>query len=301
MYEENQDPISSLVHLYIDGAFSRRDLIRLVAKHTGSIATATAAVTALGVAKAQQPAACPAGLSVPENASDIIARDVQYIADGFTMFGYLVEPRNAQGQQPGIIVVHENRGLVDHIKDVARRVARAGFVALAPDLLSRQGGTKLFTDATSQAQAYNRTLPLQRLDDLYSSMNFIKIQPTVRWDRIGAVGFCAGGGNCWNLAIGASDLSAAVIYYGTPVPPVDQLDVIQAPILTHYAELDRTLSNNVLPVASGMLTRQKTFGMNIWQGVGHAFNNDTGPAFNPAAACDAWTRTFAWFDKFLRQ
>jgi carboxymethylenebutenolidase len=95
-------------------------------------------------------------------------------------------------------------------------------------------------------------------------------------------------------------LSAAVIYYGTPVPPIDQLDAIQAPVLTHYAELDRTLSNSVLPVASGMLTRQKTFGMNIWQGVGHAFNNDTGPAFNPAAACDAWTRTIAWFDHYLK-
>src|SRR4249920_1055530 len=88
MFEENQDPISSLVHLYVDGAFSRRELIRLVARHTGSIATATAAVTALGVAKAQTPAACPAGLSVPETAPDIIAREVVYPGDGFSMFGY---------------------------------------------------------------------------------------------------------------------------------------------------------------------------------------------------------------------
>ena len=103
-----------------------------------------------------------------------------------------------------------------------------------------------------------------------------------------------------SLALGASDLNAAVIYYGTPVPPVDQLDSLQAPVLCHYAELDRALSTNVLPVASSLLSRQKTFGLNIWQGVGHAFNNDTGPAFNPTVACDAWARTIARFDKFLR-
>ena len=300
MYEENQDPISSLVHLYVDGAFSRRELIRRVAKYTGSVATATAAVTALGVAKAQSPQACPAGLSVPANAPDVVARDVEYAGDAGTMFGYLAEPRIAQGPQPGIIVIHENRGMVDHIKDVARRFARAGFVALAPDLLSRQGGTKLFTDPAMQAAAYNRTLPLQRLDDLYSSMTFLKLQPTVQWQRLGAVGFCAGGGNCWNLALGATDLSAAVIYYGAPVPAVDQLDALRSPVLVHYAELDRNLSNSLLPVASSLLTRQKTFGLNIWQGAGHAFNNDTGAAFNPTVACDAWAATIAWFNKFLR-
>jgi carboxymethylenebutenolidase len=300
MFEENQDPVSSLVHLYVDGAFSRRELIRRVAKHTGSIATATAAVTALGVAKAQQTAACPADLRVPENAPDIVARDVEYTGDAGKMFGYLAEPKNASGQQPGVIVVHENRGLVDHIKDVTRRIARAGFVGLAPDLLSRQGGTGLFTDATTQAQAYGRTLPFERLDDLYSSMTFLKLQPTVQWQRLGAVGFCAGGGNIWNLTLNVTDLNAAVIYYGTPVPAVDQLDLLRTPVLTHYAELDRNLSNNVLSVASSLLTRQKTFGLNIWQGVGHAFNNDTGPAFDAATACEAWARTIAWFNKFLR-
>src|SRR5258705_3519463 len=91
MYEENQDPISSVVHLYVDGGFSRRELIRLVAKHTGSIATAAAAVAALGVAEAQTPVACPAGVSVPADAPDIIARDVEYAGDRFRMLGYLVE------------------------------------------------------------------------------------------------------------------------------------------------------------------------------------------------------------------
>src|SRR5439155_771186 len=189
-----------------------------------------------------------------------VARDVEYPGDAGTMFGYLAEPKNAQRPQPGVIVVHENRGLVDHIKDVARRVARAGFVALAPDLLSRQGGTKLFTDATTQAQAYGRTLPQERLADLYSTMTFLKLQPTVMWQRLGAVGFCAGGGNCWSLAVGAPDLNAVVIYYGTPVPAVDQLDSLRASVLAHYAETDRTLSNNVLPIASSLLSRQKTFG-----------------------------------------
>src|SRR5207237_2944239 len=122
-----------------------------------------------------------------------------------------------------------------------------------PDLLSRHGGTKLFTDATTQAQAYGRTLPQERLADLYSTMTFLKLQPTVVWQRLGAVGFCAGGGNCWSLAVGAPDLTAVVIYYGTPAPAVEQLDLLGASGRGHYAEPDPALINNVSPIASSRL------------------------------------------------
>jgi carboxymethylenebutenolidase len=122
----------------------------------------------------------------------------------------------------------------------------------------------------------------------------------VRFDKIGAVGFCAGGGNVWDLTLILPELAAAVAFYGTPPPPLEYIDLIQTPVLANYAELDRTLSLQMPAVITAMLTKQKTFAFRLYQGVGHAFNNDTGPAYNAAAATDAWTQTLAWFNKFLR-
>src|SRR6478672_847325 len=248
MYQENEGPIDSLVHLYVDGAFSRRDLIRRVAKHTGSLAAALAVLRGYDVfAQASTP--CPTSVQVPADAPDLIAQDVTYPGEAGDLFGYLVYPKNAGPDPlPGVIVVHENRGLVDHIKDVTRRAARAGFVALGVDLLSRQGGTAQFTDPTTQAAAYNRTTVPERLADLISSLSYIKSLPNVRFDRIGTVGFCAGGGNVWNLVLAAPELRAAVPFYGTPVPPLDQITNISTPVLAIYAELDRNLTTQMAPV-----------------------------------------------------
>jgi carboxymethylenebutenolidase len=301
VYDENQGPIDSLVHLYVDGAFSRRELVGRVAKHTGSVAAALAALRGYDVF-AQAVTACPADVRVPENAPDILAQNVQYAGEGGPMFGYLAYPRTTDGRPlPGVIVVHENRGLVDHIKDVTRRVARAGFVGLAPDLLSRQGGTSQFTDPTQQAAAYGRTTTAERLADLYSSLTYIKSLANVIFDRIGAVGFCAGGGNVWNFTIGLDELGAAVPFYGTPVPSVTNVPIIQAPVLAIYAGNDRNLTIQMAPVMTAMLQQQKAFGFVVYEGVGHAFHNDTGAAYNAPAACDAWTRTIAWFNKYLRR
>ena len=153
MYDE-QNPISGLVHLYIDGAFDRRELVRRVARYTGSIAAAITALSGFEIMHAQAPSACPDGIRVPVDAPDLIVREVEYPGEDSKLFGHLAYPRSAEPYRlPGVIVVHENRGLVEHIRDVTRRVARAGFVALGVDLLSRQGGTGLFTDAQQQAQA----------------------------------------------------------------------------------------------------------------------------------------------------
>ena len=301
MYQDNEGPIDSLVHLFVDGALSRRDLVRRVAKHTGSVAAALAVLHGYD-AFGQAATPCPADVHVPPDAPDIISQDVQYPGDESTLLGYFAYPRSEDAQFfPGVIVVHENRGLVDHIKDVARRVARAGFAALAPDLLSRQGGTGQFPDPAQQAAAYGRTTPQQRLADLYSSLAFIKAQPSVIWDRIGAVGFCAGGGNVWNFALGLDELAAAVPFYGTPVPPIDRIPTISAPVLAIYAEQDRNLTMQMAPVMTAMLQQQRTFGFVVYQGVGHAFHNDTGPNYNAEAGCDAWSRTIAWFNRYLRR
>ncbi len=299
MFRENESPIESLVHLWVDGGFSRRELVEKVAKLTGSVA---AAMTALGgfdvFAQASTP--CPATVQVPADAPDLVTQDVIYPGDAGDLFGYVAYPRAAAAQQiPGVIVVHENRGLVDYIKDVTRRVARAGFLGLAPDLLSRQGGTAQFPDATSQAAAYGRTTLPERQADLISSLGYIKTMPNVVFDHIGAIGFCAGGGNVWNLALEAQELRAVVPFYGTPVPALDAIPSIASPVLAMYAELDRSLTMSMGPVMQTMLQQQKTFGFVVYQGANHAFHNDTGPAYNPDAACDAWARAMAWFHKFL--
>jgi len=305
MFDEHEGSVDGLVHLYVDGAFDRRELVRRVAKMVGGTAAALATLngyeafgqTALG----QTATACPADVRVPADAADVTARDVQFTGDESTVYGYLAYPSGLQGKlAPGIIVVHENRGLTDYIKDVTRRVARAGFVGLAPDLLSRQGGTQQFTDATAQAAAYNRTTLQQRLADLYSALSYIKAQPNIVYDHIGALGFCAGGGNVWQFALGLDELKAAVPFYGAPVPPLDRIAEIKAPVLALYAEQDRNLSSQMGPVMQTMLAQQKTFGFVVYQGAGHAFHNDTGPAYNAEVACDAWARAMGWFNKYLR-
>jgi carboxymethylenebutenolidase len=300
MYQENEGPIDSLVHLYVDGAFSRRDLIRRVAAHTGSIAAALAVLRGYDVF-AQAATPCPDQVQVPPDAPDLITQDVTYPGDAGDIFGYLAYPRAAGPDPlPGVIVIHENRGLVDHIKDVTRRAARAGFVALGPDLLSRQGGTAQFTDPTSQTAAYGRTTAPERLADLTSSLGYLKSQTNVIFDHIGVVGFCAGGGNAWNMAVSLPELQAVVPFYGTPVPTADQIANLATPVLALYAELDRTLTTQMGGVMTTMLADQKTLGFVVYQGANHAFHNDTGPAYNAAAACDAWARTVAWFNKYLR-
>ncbi len=300
MFDENEGPVDGLVHLYVDGAFDRRELVRRVAKMVGGTAAALATLNGYE-AFGQTATACPADVRVPANAPDVTARDVQYSGDDSTVYGYLAYPSGLQGRlAPGIIVVHENRGLTDYIKDVTRRVARAGFAGLAPDLLSRQGGTQQFTDATAQAAAYSRTTLQQRLADLYSSLSYIKAQPNIVYDHIGAVGFCAGGGNVWQFALGLDELKAAVPFYGTPLPALDRITEIKAPVLALYAEQDRNLTSQMGPVMQTMLAQQKTFGFVVYQGAGHAFHNDTGPAYNAEVACDAWARAMGWFNKYLR-
>jgi len=302
MFDERESPVDQLVHLYVDGAFDRRDLVRRVAKLVGGTTAALATLNGYEVfGQSAGGTVCPANVGVPVDAPDVTARDVQFTGEESTMYGYLAYPSGLQGKlAPGIIVVHENRGLTDYIKDVTRRVARAGFVGLAPDLLSRQGGTQQFTDAAAQAAAYCRTTLQQRLADLYASLSYIKAQPNIVFDRIGAVGFCAGGGSVWQFALGLPELKAAVPFYGTPPPPLDRIKEISAPVLALYAEQDRNLSMQMGPVMQNMLAQNKTFGMVIYQGAGHAFHNDTGPAYNAEVACDAWARAMGWFNKYLR-
>jgi carboxymethylenebutenolidase len=299
----DDDPIHSLVHLHVDGAFSRRELIDRVIRHTGSVAAAMAALGGYEELRGQTaPPPVPAGVRVAIDDPAIDAADVTFPGPDSVLYGHYAAPKKLeQDPQPGVLVIHENRGLVEHIKDVTRRAAKAGFAALSVDLLSRQGGVQAFPDPTQQTAAYNRTTQFQRRSDIIGALDYLKRQPGVIHDRIGIVGFCAGGGNVWDFAINVSELVAGVAFYGAPVPAVADIGTIQAAMLAIYAERDRALTRSILPVADAMVAQSKTFGLSVYEGVGHAFHNDTGAAYEPVAAQDAWTRTIAHFNKFLRR
>jgi carboxymethylenebutenolidase len=300
MYED-QATVAQLVHLYIDGAFSRRELVERLTRACGSVAAGMAALAAFPDAANAQPTPCPVDVRVAENDPAIRARDVNFPGEAGTMFGYLAMPAGAtEYSLPGVIVIHENRGLVEHIRDVTRRFAKAGFAALGVDLLSRQGGTSQFTEPTQQTQAYGRTTVDQRRADLISGLSWLKAVPEVRHDRIGVTGYCAGGQNSWDLAVHLDELGAVVPFYGAP-PAVEDLQRIRAPIMAIYAETDRNLTTRMAPVLTEMLARQRSFGFIVYPGVGHAFHNDTGANYNATAACDAFARTVSFFNQHLRR
>ena len=298
MHDE-KGSINELVHLYIDGAFDRRELIRRVARQAGSMAGAMTALGGYDVLNAQ-PSACPEGVRVPADAPDLVMNEVTFPSFGATVNGYLAYPKQDEFRKlPAIIVMHENRGLVEHIRDVTRRVARANFVALGVDLLSRQGGVANFPDPQQQTAAYNRTTQFERDSDHLAALTFLKTLNVVQHDRMGCVGFCAGGQNSWQFAVGLEELRAAVAFYGAP-PTTEQLTGLRAAVLAIYAETDRNLTARVLPTAVSMLDQRRTFALHVYDGVGHAFHNDTGANYNAPAACDAWSKTIGWFNKYVR-
>jgi carboxymethylenebutenolidase len=296
--ETKQEQIEDLIHLYVDGAFDRRELLQRVAVYTGSVAAAIVAVGPEIMAQTAPPAV-PANASVPEDAADIQWFWVQYSGEAGTLRSYFARPRFETRRVPAIVVVHENRGLNDHIKDVTRRVARAGFVGLGVDLLSRVGGTEAFPNPTDATTALNRLTAAELFSDLRSGIEFLKVADYVRSDRIATVGFCFGGGLVFNLAFNVPELAAAVPYYGTPPNPLPTFDNFNAKLLAIFSETDYNQNSRIPELVTGLVQRRKVMGLHLYQGTSHGFHNDTSPIYNAAAAADAWSKTVAFFNTHL--
>jgi carboxymethylenebutenolidase len=295
------DPIKNLIHLYQDGAFSRRELIGRLTKYTGTVAAATAIVDSTGLAQSPPAAGCLTDVRVSETDPAVISQMITIHGEGGPLYVYQSLPRDyASARRPAVLVIHENRGLNDHIMDVTRRVAKAGYVGLAVDLLSRQGGTAQFPDPVQATAAYNRTQPLERRQDMLSALLTIRDQTYVRGNRLGVVGFCAGGGNVWDLALNTDQLSAAVVFYGPPPTP-DQLSTLNAPLLGLFAEQDRGITGRIGGILTALSDMQKPYELHVYQDARHAFHNDTGAAYDPTAACDAWSKTLAFYAKHLNR
>jgi carboxymethylenebutenolidase len=223
--------------------------------------------------------------------------DIEFPGEGATLRGYLASPA-AGGPNPAVLVCHENRGLTPHIQDVTRRLAKAGYVALAVDLLSRLGGTPALT-SDQVPGALGNTPPDQFVQDFLAGWRYLQDLPQAEAGRVGMVGFCFGGGVTWLMATRLPELRAAVPFYG-PHPPVEQVPNIQAAVRAVYAGNDQRINQGIPAIEAAMAEHGKTYEKLIYPHVDHAFHNDTSTRYNAEAASDAWGKTLEWFDRYLR-
>ena len=274
------------------GAMSRRDFFHKTALLAGVAGVAANLPEVIGSAKAY-------AAQVDPGDPALISSDVKFNStDGGTVSGYLTRPKD-DARHPAIVVIHENRGLTDHIRDVARRLAKAGYVALAPDLLSRQGGTGSFSSGEAAGAGIGKLNEENITSDLTGAINYLKSQKFVRNNKIGVTGFCWGGGNTLLIATRNKDLSAAVVYYGRN-PNLEDVKNVTAAVLGHYGAEDERITSQVPKLAEAMKKYGKSFEYKIYPGAPHAFNNDSGDRYRPEAAKEAWSRTLEFFKAHLQ-
>jgi carboxymethylenebutenolidase len=273
---------------------SRREFIQRSALLTGSLTASVAITDSFGSSKAYAAQVDP---SDPALASS----DVKFNStDGTSVSGYLTRPKG-DGTYPAIVVIHENRGLNEHIRDVARRLAKDGYVALAPDLLSRQGGTRSFPNDEAVTAGIGKLDEESITKDLTGAINYLKGEKFVRANKIGVVGFCWGGGNTLLITTRNKDLAAAVVYYGRNPKNLEDVKNINAAVLGNYGEKDTGITSQVPKLEEAMKQHGKSFEYKIYPGAPHAFNNDTNPErYNAEAAKEAWARTLDFFKKHLQ-
>ena len=275
---------------YIHGGLSRRDFLDRAAKFAIGGFSAAAMLESLtpNYAWAQQ---------VPKNDPRIQTEYLSYPSPqgSGTMRGYLARPAKMSGKLPGVVVIHENRGLNPYIEDVARRLATENCVAFAPDALAPVGG---YPGNDEQAAAlYAKLDPTKRREDLLAAVDFLKARPECN-GRIGATGFCAGGGVVNAMAARFPDLAAGVPFYGDPPSAADAAK-IKAPLLLHFAELDTRINSGWPAYEAALKAAGVKFQAHVYPKTNHGFHNDTTPRYDEAAAKLAWQRTLDWFNKYL--
>jgi carboxymethylenebutenolidase len=280
-----------LFDAYVHGAIDRRGFLDKAKKYAVGGVTAAMLLDALNpkFAEAQQ---------VPPDDKRLKAEDVEIESpQGYgKMKGYLVRPAAAIGKLPSILVVHENRGLNPHIKDIARRLALDNFMAFAPDALTPLGG---YTGDEDSARAlFGKLEQPKTREDFVAAYNYVKGRADST-GRVGVVGFCYGGGIAHMLATRLPDLAAAVPFYGNTPAPAEAAKV-KAPLLIHFAENDERI-NAAWPAYEEALKAAKvSYQAYKYPGTNHGFNNDTTPRYDEAAAKLAWQRTLDFFNKHVR-
>jgi carboxymethylenebutenolidase len=228
--------------------------------------------------------------------------------DGAAIKAFLATPKSDH-KRAGVLVIHEIFGLNDHIRDVACRLAQAGYTALAPDLFSREGTPPPLTGGFGPVMQFVSAIPdSQLMSDLESAMAFLRARPDSN-GKVGVVGFCWGGRVSMLLDGNAPDLNAAVAYYGRisgdtspnqPANPIDLVSKMKAPLLGHFGAEDTGIPpSEAAKLRDALREHQTPFEIDVYEGAGHAFNNDTRESYRPEAAKLAWKRTLDWFARYL--
>lgn len=304
---------------YLARRMRRRELLRRSFLATGSVALTASTLVALGcggdsndneltpteaaniaqqpTAASSEPTAAPATPATTATAGladpDIEYGPLTYPGPAGDIAAYLARPAS-DGFYAAIMVIHENRGLLPHFEDVCRRYAAEGFVALAPDLASRLGGT------ASAGQQVGQIPPEDLLADLQAGLDYLKAQEYVDTEALGVTGFCFGGGYTFDLAAASPDIKAAVPYYGTARRALETgLSETQAAVLVNYGANDSRITSEREDVEAALQASGQPYQITVHEGAGHAFFNDTGGNYNEAAATAAWDATLAWFREHL--
>jgi carboxymethylenebutenolidase len=275
---------------YVHGLVDRRGFLNGVARYAVGGVTAAMLLDALNpqFAEAQQ---------IAKDDPRVNARYVEFPSpEGYgKMRGYLARPASATGKLPGVLVVHENRGLNPHIEDIARRLALDGFVAFAPDALFPLGGYP--GDEDKAREMFAKLDQTKTRADFVAAASFLKNLPECT-GKLGAIGFCYGGGVVNMLATRLPDLGAAVPFYGSQ-PPAADVAAIKAPLLIHYAANDERINAGWPAYEAALKASRVRYEMFIYPKTEHGFNNDTTPRYDETAAKLAWQRSIAFFRQNL--
>ena len=276
---------------YVHGKLTKREFIREVGKF------AAAGVTGLMILNQLQPDYALAQQVRADDPAIITSRVTVPSPDGHgSMNGLLAKPAKAEGKLPAVLVIHENRGLNPYVEDVVRRLAKAGYIALGPDGLSSVGGYPGNDETGRDLQA--KLDPRKLLEDFFASFEYLRDHPEST-GKVGAVGFCYGGGVCNALAVAYPEMAASVPYYGRQ-PRAEEVPAIKAPLLVQYAEVDERINMGWLPYQAALIANQKRFSVHFYAGTQHGFHNDSTPRFDKAAADLSWARTLAFLGENLR-
>ena len=275
---------------YVHGHMTKRDFLSRAAKYTAAGVTGAMLLEQLqpNYAWAQQ---------VPADDPSIETMSASYeSAEGHgTISGLMAKPAGASGKLPAVLVIHENRGLNPYIEDVVRRAAKAGYLAFGPDGLSPIGG---YPGTDDEGRTMQKTLDRAKLmADFFAAFEYLRDHDGST-GKVGAVGFCYGGGVCNALAVSYPDLGASVPFYGRQ-PAAEDVPNIEAPLLIHYGELDNRINQGWPDYQAALDANGKAYTTHIYEGANHGFHNDTTPRYDEDAAALAWERTLAHFGEHL--
>jgi carboxymethylenebutenolidase len=279
--------ITKMYAEFKEGKINRRSFLKKLTLATGSSAAAIALLPVLKAAESN---------SLMQIADEPVSQFVSYPAPKMEIKAFLAHPKTG-GKFPAIVVIHENRGLQPHIQDVAKRFAKEGFLALAPDALTPAGGTP----EDDQAKAAERIRELNNDDtvnNMVAAVKYLKTHPLTT-GKVGCTGFCWGGAMTNQVAVNSPELDAAVPYYGRQ-PATGDVAKINAPIMAHYAGNDPGINAGIEAFEDELKKQKKDYQIFIYEGAGHAFNNDSNPGrYNAEAAKLAWGRTVSFFKEKL--